>query len=55
MRIPGVVKVGIARYTPMEDDNNGWTVQIEGHPDLRRRLRLSRRMRSTSIRWGRVL
>ena len=32
--LPGVVKVGIASYTPMEDDNNGDSVQIEGQPDL---------------------
>lgn len=32
--IPGVEKVGIASYTPMEDNNNGWSVQIEGRPQL---------------------
>ncbi len=32
--IPGVEKVGIASYTPMEDDNDGWDVQIEGRPDM---------------------
>lgn len=32
--IPGVEKVGIASYTPMEDTNDGWHVQIEGRPDL---------------------
>ncbi|HEY1678305.1 MAG TPA: ABC transporter permease [Candidatus Sulfotelmatobacter sp.] len=32
--IGGVEKVGIASYTPMEDDNNGWDVQVEGKPDL---------------------
>jgi macrolide transport system ATP-binding/permease protein len=32
--IPGVEKVGIASYTPMEDNNDGWHVQIEGRPDL---------------------
>ena len=32
--IPGVEKVGIASYTPMEDNNNGWDVQVEGKPDL---------------------
>ena len=31
--IPGVTKVGIASYTPMEDDNNGWSVVVEGKPD----------------------
>src|SRR5580692_2887014 len=28
--IPGVEKVGIGSYTPMEDDNNGWDVHVEG-------------------------
>ena len=32
--IPGVQKVGIASYTPMEDNNNGWDVQVEGKPNL---------------------
>jgi macrolide transport system ATP-binding/permease protein len=31
--IPGVVKVGLASYTPMEDNNNGWGIQREGHPE----------------------
>src|SRR5262249_6705096 len=31
--IPGVLKVGITSYTPMEDNNNGWDVQLQGHPD----------------------
>jgi predicted permease len=30
--IPGVVKVGISSYTPMEDNNNGWRVQVAGRP-----------------------
>jgi predicted permease len=32
--IPGVEKVGIASYTPMEDNNTGWDVKVEGIPDL---------------------
>jgi len=32
--IPGVQKVGIASYTPMEDDNNGQSVTVEGRPEL---------------------
>ena len=32
--LPGVDKVGLATYTPMEDNNDGWGVQIEGQPDL---------------------
>jgi macrolide transport system ATP-binding/permease protein len=32
--LPGVRKVGISSYTPMEDDNNGWSVQVQGQPDL---------------------
>ncbi len=32
--IPGVVKVGIATYTPMEDNNWGNSIQIQGQPDL---------------------
>ena len=31
--LPAVDKVGIASYTPMEDDNNGWSVVIQGKPD----------------------
>jgi macrolide transport system ATP-binding/permease protein len=31
--IPGMVKVGISSYTPMEDNNNGWGVQVQGIPD----------------------
>ncbi len=30
--IPGVVNVGIATYTPMEDNNNGYGVQVQGQP-----------------------
>jgi len=32
--IAGVEKVGICSYTPMEDNNNGWDVDVEGKPDL---------------------
>ena len=32
--LPAVDKVGIASYTPMEDDNNGWGVVIQGKPNL---------------------
>jgi macrolide transport system ATP-binding/permease protein len=31
--LPGVEKVGITGYTPMEDNNNGWSVQIQGRPE----------------------
>ena len=31
--IPGVLKVGISNYTPMEDNNWGNSVGIEGEPD----------------------
>ncbi|MEZ2345907.1 ADOP family duplicated permease [Terriglobus sp. RCC_193] len=31
--LPGVTKVGIASYTPMEDNNNGWGTQVHAHPD----------------------
>ncbi len=31
--LPAVDKVGIASYTPMEDDNNGWGIVIQGKPD----------------------
>jgi macrolide transport system ATP-binding/permease protein len=34
--IPGVVKVGIASYTPMEDNNSGTGVFINGLPDPHR-------------------
>lgn len=30
--VPGMVHVGLASYTPMEDNNNGWAVQIQGQP-----------------------
>jgi len=32
--IPGVVKVGISTYTPMEDNDNGYGIKIVGQPDL---------------------
>lgn len=32
--IPGIEKVGISSYTPMEDNNNGWNVHVQGQPDL---------------------
>ena len=32
--IPGVEKVGISSYTPMEDDNDSWNVVVQGRPDL---------------------
>jgi macrolide transport system ATP-binding/permease protein len=32
--IPGVLKVGICTYTPMEDNNDGWHIQVQGKPDL---------------------
>jgi len=32
--IPSVEKVGIASYTPMEDNNNGRDVRVEGRPEL---------------------
>ena len=31
--LPGVQTVGITSYTPMEDDNDSWTVQLQGRPD----------------------
>jgi macrolide transport system ATP-binding/permease protein len=31
--LPGVVKVGISSYTPMEDNNWGTGVQVQGQPD----------------------
>ena len=32
--IPGVEKVGISSYAPMEDDNDSWSVVAQGKPDL---------------------
>jgi macrolide transport system ATP-binding/permease protein len=32
--IPGIVKVGIATYTPMEDNNWSTNMQVQGQPDL---------------------
>ncbi len=31
--LSGMDRVGIGSYTPMEDNNNGWGVQIQGQPD----------------------
>lgn len=30
--VPGMVKVGLSTYTPMESDNESWGVQIQGQP-----------------------
>jgi macrolide transport system ATP-binding/permease protein len=30
--MPGILKVGLSSYTPMEDNNNGWGVQVQGQP-----------------------
>ena len=32
--VPGVLKVGISSYAPMEDNNNGGGVQIQGKPQV---------------------
>jgi macrolide transport system ATP-binding/permease protein len=32
--IPGIEKVGICSYTPMEDNNDSWSVRVEGQEDL---------------------
>ena len=32
--VPGVVKVGISTYTPMEDNNWGTGIQVQGQPNL---------------------
>jgi len=32
--LPGIVKVGIATYTPMEDNNWSTSLQVQGQPDL---------------------
>ena len=32
--LPGVTKVGIATYTPMEDNNWGTGVDVQGHPPM---------------------
>ena len=32
--VPGVLKVGISNYTPMEDNNWGNGVRVQGQPDL---------------------
>jgi macrolide transport system ATP-binding/permease protein len=34
--IPGVVKVGVSTYTPMEGNNDGYGIQMEGQPNLRK-------------------
>ena len=33
-QLPGVVKVGLATYTPMEDNNWSTSVKVEGEPDI---------------------
>ena len=48
--IPGVVKVGISTYTPMEDNNWGNGVQIQGKPESTRAPPSLKPMPSTSIR-----
>jgi predicted permease len=30
--VPGVKRVGISSYTPMDNDNNGWGIQVQGQP-----------------------
>ncbi|HEY3989814.1 MAG TPA: ABC transporter permease [Acidobacteriaceae bacterium] len=32
--LPGVVKVGISTYTPMEEYNDSWSLNVQGKPDL---------------------
>src|SRR4030095_2472182 len=32
--LPGILKVGIASYTPMEDNNNSSNIQVQGQPNL---------------------
>jgi hypothetical protein len=32
--MPGVVKVGIANYTPMEDNNWSNGIGVQGHPEI---------------------
>ena len=32
--LPGVTKVGITSYTPMEEYNDSWSAQVQGKPDL---------------------
>jgi macrolide transport system ATP-binding/permease protein len=32
--LPGVLKVRIATYTPMEDNNSGINIQVQGQPNL---------------------
>jgi predicted permease len=32
--IPGVAKVGVSTYTPMEGNDDGWGIQLEGQPNL---------------------
>jgi predicted permease len=34
--IPGVVKVGVSTYTPMEDNNDGYGIQLVGQPSTHR-------------------
>ena len=48
--LPGIVKVGISTYTPMEDNNWSEGVQVQGRPLKTRELRGSRGMQNTSIR-----
>jgi predicted permease len=31
--LPGVEKVGLSTYTPMEDNNDAWSVVVQGKPD----------------------
>ena len=50
--LPGVEKVGITSFTPMEDNNNGWGVQIQGRPNrASEKPPGSRRMPIILIQW----
>jgi predicted permease len=47
--IPGVLKVGLSTYTPMEDNNWGSGVKVQGDADIIKELPGSKARRSTLI------
>ena len=50
--VPGVVKVGISNYTPMEDNNWSNGIGVQGQPETHSAaLPSSKPMRITSTRW----
>ena len=54
-QLPGVVKVGLATYTPMEDNNWSTGIKVEGEPDINKEASFVKALLNTSIPSGRML